>query len=163
VSTTTVQRSVLTAVTEAKRKRPYSLNNSWLRYNARKTTHLPFATTSTMVQSPMQDSITSKLTAAFQPIHLEVINESHMHNVPKDSETHFKVIIVSSEFETTKSLLKRHRMINSTLTDELASGVHALSIVAKSPSQWEVMDEGKRIQPSPKCQGGDGSLPSRNG
>lgn len=33
-----------------------------------------------------------------QPQFLEVINESHKHNVPVGSESHFKVTIVSSEF-----------------------------------------------------------------
>ena len=34
-----------------------------------------------------------------QPSHLEVINESHMHNVPRSSETHFKVVVVAEAFE----------------------------------------------------------------
>lgn len=29
------------------------------------------------------------------PSHLEVVNESYMHNVPKGSESHFKVLVVS--------------------------------------------------------------------
>ena len=59
-------------------------------------------------------SIRVKLTERFKPEHLEVksldrtigpnspfrqvINESYMHNVPKGSETHFKVVVVSPEF-----------------------------------------------------------------
>lgn len=62
-----------------------------------------------------------------QPTHLEVINESNMHNVPKGSESHFKVVVVSMDFENL-SLIKRHRMVNDVLKDELAGGVHALSI-----------------------------------
>lgn len=45
-------------------------------------------------------------------------------------------------------------MINDLLQDELASGVHALSIVAKTPAQWEKED--KDVEPSPTCLGGFG-------
>ena len=33
------------------------------------------------------------------PTHLEIINESYMHNVPKGSETHFKVVVISDVFD----------------------------------------------------------------
>lgn len=126
--------------------------------------------------SPVEASIRSKLTSALAPTHLQVINESSMHNVPKNSETHFKVIIVSPEFNDVTALIKRHRMVNDILAGELATdgAVHALSIVAKSPNQWVKMLEKAAknsnnsgnlnrgmIPPSPPCQGGDGSLPSR--
>ena len=104
---------------------------------------------------PVEKIIRQKLEEAFRPvIHVEVINESYMHNVPKGSETHFKVIVVSDQFES-KNLVSRHRAVNDTLCKELASGVHALSIVAKTGIQWEAMNE-KNIDPSPKCRGGFG-------
>ncbi|KAL1563022.1 hypothetical protein AAHA92_05533 [Salvia divinorum] len=53
-----------------------------------------------------------------------------------DGETHFNVEVISEGFEG-KSLVKRHRMIYSMLQDELQSGLHALSIVAKTPSEVE--------------------------
>ena len=62
-----------------------------------------------------------------QPSHLDVINESFMHNVPRGSETHFKVVVVSNRFDQ-ESLLKRHRLINEVLQEELQGSVHALSI-----------------------------------
>ena len=52
---------------------------------------------------PIRQAIVRKLTETFRPIHLDVINESHMHNVPKDSETHFKVLLfpnIFSKYET---------------------------------------------------------------
>ena len=127
------------------------------------------ATMSTATASgPVAESITKKLTEAFSPLHLEVRNESHMHNVPANSETHFKVIIASAEFDAPKckTPLARHRAVNAALAEEVASDgpVHALSIVAKTPAQWEKMaQEGKvdAIGPSPNCRGGDGSLPKK--
>lgn len=101
---------------------------------------------------PVQMSVTAKLTKAFDPLYLDVINESYMHNVPKGSETHFKVIVVSKQFDGIK-LLERHRNVNSVLESELQTGVHALSIKAKTPAQWS---KNKVIDPSPKCHGGGG-------
>ena len=49
---------------------------------------------------PMENSIRLKLMEHFQPNHLEILNESYMHNVPKGSETHFKVLVVSEKFES---------------------------------------------------------------
>lgn len=107
---------------------------------------------------PVAAAIQQKLTTELQPIHLDVINESHMHNVPKNSETHFKVVVVAEEFETTKAPLQRHRRVNGILAEELEGPVHALSIVAKSPSQWA---KSNAVSPSPTCRGGDGSLPKK--
>ena len=103
----------------------------------------------------LPSKIYEKLKKAFEPvIHLEVLNESYMHNVPKGSETHFKVVVASDKFDG-KNLVARHRAVNETLSDELSSGVHALSIVAKTGVQWsEICD--KPVEPSPKCRGGFG-------
>jgi stress-induced morphogen len=42
-------------------------------------------------EHPVEAMIVERITAAFSPIHLEVVNESYKHSVPKGSETHFKV------------------------------------------------------------------------
>jgi BolA-like protein 1 len=111
---------------------------------------------------PVTAAITKNLQTAFYPSHLEVINESHMHKVPKDSETHFKVVIVSEEFEKVQTPIQRHRLVNAALAEQLEGPVHALSIVAKTPVQWQKMvDAGETVGSSPACRGGDGSLPSR--
>ncbi len=47
----------------------------------------------------VQATIEAALRAKLAPTHLEVINESHMHSVPKGSETHFKVVVISPGFE----------------------------------------------------------------
>ena len=107
-------------------------------------------TLTTMARS-LQASIEAKLSEALKPSYLAVLNESHMHNVPKDSETHFKVVVVSEQFEGVK-VLERHRLVNKLLADELEGGVHALSIKAKTPQQWE--KSGGKVDESPKCRGG---------
>ena len=99
---------------------------------------------------PVEAAIVAKLTAAFAPSELQVINESSNHNVPKNSETHFKVVVVTDCFEGV-ALLERHRAVNEALAEELANGVHALSIVAKTPAQWA---KSQTVQPSPDCMGG---------
>ena len=50
-----------------------------------------------------------------------------MHNVPPGSESHFKVVVISDKFEK-QNLITRHRMVHTTLKDELSSAIHALSI-----------------------------------
>ena len=49
--------------------------------------------------APIESAIRGALTEQLSPLHLEVINESYMHNVPKGSETHFKVLVVSDKFD----------------------------------------------------------------
>ena len=114
---------------------------------------------------PVSEAITTKLQQTFSPTHLEVRNESHMHNVPQNSETHFKVIVISEKFQEAKTPIKRHRMINETLKEEVAADgpVHALSIVAMTPEKWQAkLDKGDSVGPSPNCRGGDGSLPPKH-
>ena len=98
----------------------------------------------------MQQNITSKLEQAFSPDHLEVINESHMHNVPEGSESHFKVIIVSDEFSD-KMLVARHRMVNKVLEQELENGIHALALHTLTMAEWF---EKSKVAESPLCEGG---------
>ncbi|ETI39837.1 hypothetical protein PPTG_15043 [Phytophthora nicotianae INRA-310] len=104
----------------------------------------------TDTSGPVSRRIHEKLLAAFTPTHLDVINESHMHNVPKGSETHFKVVVVTDQFDG-KPLIQRHRMVNAVLQQELDDGVHALSILSKTPKQWEA---NAQVKPSPNCRGG---------
>jgi BolA protein len=84
-------------------------------------------------------------------MHLEVENESHNHNVPKGSETHFKVLIVSDAFEGIGAI-DRHRRVHAALADELKKGLHALTLRALTPAQWHA--EGGSDFQSPPCLGG---------
>lgn len=85
-----------------------------------------------------QDLITEKLTKAFAPENLSVVDESHLHaghaGAREDGQTHYRVYIVSDVFRG-KSRIERHRMINATLSGELAGGVHALAVHASAPGE----------------------------
>ncbi|XP_076031489.1 DNA-binding transcriptional regulator BolA [Oratosquilla oratoria] len=105
------------------------------------------------LDSPVQGKIQEKLQEQFQPSHLEIVNESFMHNVPKGSETHFKVLVVSDKFKDL-SLIKRHRLVHEVLKEELQEHVHALSVVAKTPEQWS--SSAQVMEQSPACRGGFG-------
>lgn len=100
----------------------------------------------------IQQRIEAKLKERLDPSHLEVINESHMHNVPKGSETHFKVVVVSTLFDGVPPV-KRHQLVYGALADEMKAGVHALAITSRSPEEWAASPE---ANPSPKCLGGSG-------
>jgi len=96
-----------------------------------------------------QEVITQKL-QALSPEHLEVINESHMHNVPEGSESHFKVVIVSDDFKD-KMLIARHRLVNKALEEELSGGIHALALHTMTMEEW--FEKGNAPE-SPPCLGG---------
>ena len=111
----------------------------------------------------MTITIENKIKERLNPSVLKIINESDQHgSVPKGSESHFKIFVVSDIFQEIKNPLEKHRIVNDILKDELSlgysnGGIHALSIIAKSPEQWNKMIE-KGDDPfnilSPKCLGG---------
>lgn len=99
----------------------------------------------------IQQQIEDKLGAQFAPLHLEVENESHMHSVPPGSESHFRVVLVSEQFED-RPLLQRHRAVNAVLAEELAGGIHALALHTMTPEEW--FAKGGQAPASPPCLGG---------
>ncbi|KAF3438379.1 hypothetical protein FNV43_RR21141 [Rhamnella rubrinervis] len=93
--------------------------------------------------------IKTKLQSAFEARILELEDVSHRHashaavkGNPNFAagETHFNLRIVSPRFEG-QSLVKRHRMVYDALAEELQSGLHALSIVAKTPQEVEIQQK----------------------
>ena len=98
----------------------------------------------------IQQQITDKLMAEFNPVHLEVVNESHMHSVPPNSETHFKVVLVTANFDG-KRKVQCHQMVYGLLTEEMAGEVHALALHTYTPEQWAATVS---APDSPQCMGG---------
>ncbi|KAM9980929.1 hypothetical protein ACTFIY_003241 [Dictyostelium cf. discoideum] len=106
----------------------------------------------------IENEIKELLIKELNPINLEIINESYMHNVPKGSESHFKVKIVSEKFETL-SMIEQHRLVNEILKNYIGNGkIHALSITSRTPTQWKKNNQPTTIvdDKSPSCKGGFG-------
>lgn len=98
----------------------------------------------------MQTAIERKLEGEFEIDHLQVENESHMHNVAPGAESHFKVTIVSQSFNDLM-LIKRHRMVNQALRQEMQQ-IHALALHTLTPQEWQA--RGGEVAASPRCKGG---------
>lgn len=99
----------------------------------------------------MQQKITDKLIGDFAPMHIEVIDESHTHNVPEGSESHFKVTLVTEQFAG-QPLIKRHRAVNSALAGDIRDAIHALALHTMTPEEW--FAKGGKAPESPPCLGG---------
>jgi len=80
---------------------------------------------------PIADEISEKLTAAFAPSVLEVVDDSESHRGHggwrEGGETHFNVKIVAAEFGP-MSRINRHRAVHAALTPELVGRIHALAL-----------------------------------
>lgn len=87
---------------------------------------------------PVAALIHHKLTAAFAPERLEVVDDSARHaghaGAGQGGESHFKVTVVSASFAG-MSRVERQRRIHAVLAEELAGPVHALSLKAQAPGE----------------------------
>ena len=93
---------------------------------------------------PVERLITSRVTAALAPTHLEVVNESQ----PRVQESHFKLLVVAAAFEGVP-LLRRHRLVNDAIRGgEPELPCHALSVKALTPEQHSA---GGGMHTTPKC------------
>ncbi|OAA62197.1 BolA domain protein [Cordyceps fumosorosea ARSEF 2679] len=92
--------------------------------------------------TPVEDAIRAKITAALNPLTLEIYNDSHLHSHHKamqgstSKETHFRLVITSDAFKS-KMQPARHRMIYALLRDEMAQegGIHALQLRTLTPEE----------------------------
>lgn len=78
----------------------------------------------------VKDEIEARLTAAFTPDRLEVVNESHMHagHAGDDGSgaSHFRILIRAGAFAP-MSRIARHRAVHQALSD-LNKRVHAIAL-----------------------------------
>ncbi|WP_108262573.1 BolA family protein [Mangrovicoccus ximenensis] len=77
------------------------------------------------------DQIRARLTEAFEPVELTVVNESHMHaghaGDDGSGESHFRVAIAAPAFgEMTR--VGRERAIHKALGKDLMGAIHALAL-----------------------------------
>jgi BolA protein len=82
------------------------------------------------------DRIRARLTEAFAPTSLEVVDESHLHKGHPghrpEGDTHFRVRIAAEAFRG-KTRVEMHRLVNAAMKEEFARGLHALMIEARAP------------------------------
>ncbi len=103
-----------------------------------------------LTDRPVCAAVEIALRARFQLQHIEVLNESHKHNVAPGSESHFRVTLVSPDFAG-QSLLQRQRAVNEVLAELLAGPIHALALHTYAPAEW---DDRSGSPESPACLGG---------
>ena len=83
--------------------------------------------------------IETTLREHFEPGHLEVEDESHLHRGHPGAAAgggHFRVTLVSPRF-VGHARLARHRMVYDALGDAMKTDIHALSVRAFTPEEWE--------------------------
>jgi BolA protein len=89
-------------------------------------------------KGPVASEIEARIMRALNPVHLQVINDSHHHaghaGDDGSGESHFTVEIVAEQFET-MNRLARQRAVNAALGDLMEQRVHALQIRARAPSE----------------------------
>lgn len=84
----------------------------------------------------LQSAIENKLTSALTPLELGIENESHKHSSGLGSESHFKVLVVSESFAGL-SKVQRQRKVFDLLSQEMAAGIHALSLRLLTAEEWK--------------------------
>lgn len=82
------------------------------------------------------DRLHQLLSENFTPVYLELENESHQHSVPADSETHFKLLLVSEKFQGL-SRVARQQAVYQVLKEEFSSGLHAFTQRLLTPEEWQ--------------------------
>jgi BolA protein len=94
----------------------------------------------------MRDRILAAF-AALEPLHLDVLDESHMHS--RGQETHYKAVIVSPVFAGLNAV-RRHQKAYAAL-GELMGKFHALALHTYTPEEWAQQGA---APDSPTCRGG---------
>ncbi|MEO0438503.1 MAG: BolA/IbaG family iron-sulfur metabolism protein [Pseudomonadota bacterium] len=87
----------------------------------------------------------------FQPIYLQLDNESNQHSVPANSETHFRLVLVSERFAGLRKVA-RHQLIYEAASELVAGPIHALSMFLYDPLEWRAKEQAPLA--SPDCLGG---------
>lgn len=96
----------------------------------------------------LQNAIKQRLEEQFNPIHIEVLNESYRHAVPKNAETHFKVVVISEKFDG-RNRIQRQRLVQKELAFAFDQGLHALTQHLYTNEEWQA--RAKQSAESPNC------------
>lgn len=96
-----------------------------------------------MSDGPVAAVLRARLSEAFAPERLEIVDQSHRHaghhhhggiDGRAGGETHFEVTMVSAAFAGLNRV-QRQRAVNAVLADQLAGPVHALSLKLAAPGE----------------------------
>ena len=79
----------------------------------------------------VEKKISFKIEGEFEPVHYELLNESHMHS-GSATESHFNLLLVSQVFSSLKKV-QRHQIVYKLLNEELEWAVSGAGII-KSPN-----------------------------
>ncbi len=94
--------------------------------------------------------IENRLAKGLTPQHLSVENESYMHSVPADAETHFRIVVVAEAFAGRRQV-QCHQAVYGLLHDLIGKPIHALALHTYGPEDWE---SNQTAPESPPCLGG---------
>ena len=67
---------------------------------------------------------------------IEAVFENADVKVVSDDNTHFAALVVAAEFEGKRSIA-RHQLVYKTLGTLMGNEIHALSIRALTPAEWQ--------------------------
>ena len=99
----------------------------------------------------VETALRERLEAHFAPLHMELENESHRHSVPANSETHFRLVLVSAAFAGRRAVA-RHQAVYALVPDLMEGELHALAMHLYTPEEWDA--RGDAAPASPDCRGG---------
>ena len=99
-----------------------------------------------MSNGPIESQIINTLSSSMNLSSFKIINESFMHSVPDGSESHFKIVVVTNDFNNLP-IIQRHKLIYKNLNG-LMDKIHALSIHAFTEEEFELNPV---ILDSPEC------------
>ena len=94
----------------------------------------------------IENKIINTLNECMNICSLKILNESFMHNLPKDAESHFKLVIVSNDFNNL-SHIQRHKLVYKHLGN-IMNDIHALSIQSFNDNEFKL---NPAILDSPEC------------
>ena len=83
--------------------------------------------------------IESKLARELEALHVEVVDESHLHAGhagARGGAGHFRVVVVSGRFDG-KGPVERQRLVYAALADQMGTEIHALSMRTLTPEEHQ--------------------------
>ena len=99
-----------------------------------------------MNKGPIENKIINTLNECMNISSLKILNESFMHSVPEDAESHFKIVVVSDDFNNLSNI-QRHKLVYKHL-GTIMNDIHALSIQAFNEDEFKL---NPIILDSPEC------------